>query len=191
MLYLNFCFCIQYLGEHVALQESRRALVKRINQTKSILPELQSKQELGKLQLEAAWSQIDSAQGGDLNNTNSILLKEFRELEDNVKILEEELNADPEIFYDTDDKPLNEAIKNKLAKMREEYEAAKYERDLMQDRLAKLKEDAFVARLNGVMSTLRAALYRCQRQERAESLNHLSEQFESLFVEQCGLAHHP
>ena len=176
-----------FAGEHIALQESRRTLIKRINQSKSILPELLSKQELGKLQLEAAWSQIDSTQDGDLGNSNGILLKEIRELEDSVVALQEELDEDPEIFYVTDDKPLNDAIKSKLAKLREEFEAAKYERDLTQDRLAKLREDAFVTRLNGVISNLRAAFYRCQRQERTESLNHLNDQFESLFVEQCGL----
>lgn len=178
----------EMMGEHLALQHSRRELVKKISQSRAAIPELQARTAERQARLAAAWAQIDSTEDGAAlqDNSTSVSLREVKELEYSVALLEAE-STDDIISADlNDDRAVNDFLKRKLATLREDLEKANYERDITQDRFKKLTGDAVIIQLQTALATLRAAYYRCQRRERSESLTVMSEKFENSLVKLVG-----
>jgi hypothetical protein len=177
------------LEEHAALQEARKHLIARTKKATVQSSEIQARIDALKEQTAMAWELVESdALGGDSAEWETplaeaaLVAKEIRLLESDIIALEgnssilqqtsaaEELNGE---------RIMNEALRRQLLKINERLDGAKYDRDILQDRIKAIRDEDQLGRLRTAVSTLRAALYRCERRARAEAVAALSEEIAS------------
>lgn len=174
-------------GEHDALQNSRRSLLRRLQNFKYSYSDLSSRLQEEQDRLRAAWINIDSAAGAD-DGVGDTLAKELRNIEAELLILEVDaannMNsaARDEI---NEEKMIQSNLRIKLALAKENLEKAVFERDICQDRLNSLKDEGIIIHLKTVITTLRAAYYRCQRKARIDNLSRRAEVFDLEYMKHC------
>jgi ribosomal protein L35 len=177
------------LGEHIALQETRRHLIARAKKATAQGNEIQARIDALNEQMSMAWELVESdAMGGDSAAWETplaeaaLVAKEIRLLESDIIALEGNgsiLQQTPAAEELNGERIMNEALKRQLLRLNERLDGAKYDRDIMQDRIKAIRDEDQVGRLRTAVSTLRAALYRCERRARAEAVAALSEDIAS------------
>jgi hypothetical protein len=180
----------EMLGEHDALQQSRRALRRRAVQSKAACADAAHRLQLSEKKLRTAWDNVNATanEGGEMQNEGYSLSREIVTLKAELLSLEADVSQDansPVRDEINEEKMINSNLKAKLGLAKEDLDKALYERDICSDRLSALKEEGVMVHLKTVTTTLRSAYYRCQRRERIDGLNHKAEAFELEYMKHC------
>jgi hypothetical protein len=171
----------EMIGEHDALQNSRRQLIKRRAQAKKAITELENRVLATTAKLQEGWKLINAADGSNQGGDVYLLSKELEMLEDNIKLMEADIELDQCVGTENSvayEQQINHALKMKLSQIREDFDKAQYERDICQDRINAFKDEEILQNLNNVVGTLRTALHRCKRKESTEALNKAADAFD-------------
>lgn len=180
----------EMLGEHDALQNSRRQLLRRAEQSKIAFIEATNKLQSSVAKLKAAWDNVNSSISDGVNSQHEgySLTREVRNLEAELLNLEVDVNQDVNSLARdeiNEEKMVYNNLRAKLARAKEDYDKSVYERDICVDRLKSLKEEGVMIQLKTVITTLRAAYYRCQRKARIDSINEKADVFEAEYLKHC------